>query len=206
MNLRTCAGFPRISSSSWRREIRERIISTASVNGGHLAPHLGVVELTLAVHYVFNTPEDLLVWDVGHQTYAHKLDYRPAGPAFPTIRKKGGLSGYPRAVAKVPTTPSAWATVRRRSRPRWAWPKSSRPPEGRERKRRRRDRRRRHDRPAWLSRRWPMHAGHLGRDLVVDPERQQACRSRPTWALSRPTSTASSPTACTTAPRATWKA
>ncbi len=76
-------------------EIRERIISTAAAGGGHLAPHLGVVEMTLAIHYVFDTPHDLLVWDVGHQTYAHKL-VTGRRDRFDTIRKKDGLSGYPR--------------------------------------------------------------------------------------------------------------
>lgn len=76
-------------------EIRERIIAIASVNGGHLAPHLGVVELTLAIHYVFDTDRDQLIWDVGHQTYAHKL-VTGRRTSIETIRKKGGLSGYPR--------------------------------------------------------------------------------------------------------------
>lgn len=76
-------------------EIRQRIIATASVNGGHLAPHLGVVELTIALHYVFDADDDMLVWDVGHQCYAHKL-LTGRRDALPTIRKKGGLSGYPR--------------------------------------------------------------------------------------------------------------
>lgn len=76
-------------------EIRARIISTAAVNGGHLAPHLGVVELTLAVHYVFDTETDQLIWDVGHQSYAHKL-LTGRRDRFETIRKKGGLSGYPK--------------------------------------------------------------------------------------------------------------
>ena len=54
-------------------EIRQKIIETVSKTGGHLAPSLGVVELTIALHYVFNTPEDKIIWDVGHQAYAHKL-------------------------------------------------------------------------------------------------------------------------------------
>jgi 1-deoxy-D-xylulose-5-phosphate synthase len=54
-------------------EIRERIVETVSKTGGHLAPSLGVVELTLAIHYVFDTPDDKIIWDVGHQAYAHKL-------------------------------------------------------------------------------------------------------------------------------------
>lgn len=77
------------------QEIRDRIIATASTNGGHLAPHLGVVELTLAIHYVFDTDDDMLVWDVGHQCYAHKL-VTGRRDQLHTIRKKGGLSGYPK--------------------------------------------------------------------------------------------------------------
>jgi 1-deoxy-D-xylulose-5-phosphate synthase len=55
------------------QEIRENIIKTVSNNGGHLASNLGVVELTLALHYVFDTPKDKIIWDVGHQCYAHKM-------------------------------------------------------------------------------------------------------------------------------------
>lgn len=77
------------------REIRERIIATASQNGGHLAAHLGVVDLTLALHYVFDTDRDKVVWDVGHQAYAHKI-ITGRRDQFHTIRKKGGLSAYPK--------------------------------------------------------------------------------------------------------------
>ncbi|MBC7344146.1 MAG: 1-deoxy-D-xylulose-5-phosphate synthase, partial [Clostridia bacterium] len=55
------------------REIRETILRTVSSNGGHLAPNLGVVELTIALHRVFDSPRDKIIWDVGHQCYAHKL-------------------------------------------------------------------------------------------------------------------------------------
>src|SRR5579884_448255 len=74
-------------------EIRREIIEKVSVKGGHLAPNLGVVELTMALHYVFNTPEDLLVWDIGHQAYVHKL-LTGRRDRFQTIRQFGGLSGY----------------------------------------------------------------------------------------------------------------
>jgi 1-deoxy-D-xylulose-5-phosphate synthase len=74
-------------------EIRREIIETVSVKGGHLAPNLGVVELTMALHYVFNTPDDLLVWDIGHQAYVHKL-LTGRRDRFHTIRQFGGLSGY----------------------------------------------------------------------------------------------------------------
>src|ERR1700730_12185330 len=74
-------------------EIRREIIEKVSVKGGHLAPKLGVVELTMALHYVFNTPDDLLVWDIGHQAYVHKL-LTGRRERFHTIRQFGGLSGY----------------------------------------------------------------------------------------------------------------
>jgi 1-deoxy-D-xylulose-5-phosphate synthase len=76
-------------------EIREIIVSTVSENGGHLASNLGVVELTIALHRVFNSPEDKIVWDVGHQCYAHKLLTGRYG-VFPLLRKAGGLAGFPR--------------------------------------------------------------------------------------------------------------
>jgi 1-deoxy-D-xylulose-5-phosphate synthase len=76
-------------------EIREVIIETVSKVGGHLAPCLGVVELTLAIHYVFNTPEDKLVWDVGHQAYAHKL-ITGRRDQFHTLRQYKGISGFPK--------------------------------------------------------------------------------------------------------------
>jgi len=76
-------------------EIREEIIRTVSKVGGHLASNLGVVELTLALHYVFNTPRDRLVWDVGHQTYTHKL-ITGRRQNFHTLRQFGGICGFPR--------------------------------------------------------------------------------------------------------------
>lgn len=76
-------------------EVRNEIICTVSSNGGHLAPNLGAVELTLALHYVFDAPEDLIVWDVGHQAYAHKLITGRRG-RFHTIRTHGGISGFPK--------------------------------------------------------------------------------------------------------------
>jgi len=76
-------------------EIRQRIIETVSRNGGHLAPSLGVVELTLALHYVFDTPRDKILWDVGHQAYAHKL-ITGRRDRFHTLRQFGGLSGFPK--------------------------------------------------------------------------------------------------------------
>jgi 1-deoxy-D-xylulose-5-phosphate synthase len=74
-------------------EIRREIIEKVSVKGGHLAPNLGVVELTMALHHAFNTPQDMLVWDIGHQAYVHKL-LTGRRDRFHTIRQFGGLSGY----------------------------------------------------------------------------------------------------------------
>ena len=75
-------------------ELRHFIIDTVSQNGGHLAPNLGTVELTLALYSVFSFPEDKLVWDVGHQAYTHKI-LTGRRDAFKTLRKKGGITGFP---------------------------------------------------------------------------------------------------------------
>ncbi len=75
------------------RELRERIIQVVSKNGGHLASSLGAVELTLALHYVFDLPKDTLIWDVGHQAYAHKL-LTGRNQAFDTLRQYKGISGF----------------------------------------------------------------------------------------------------------------
>jgi len=76
-------------------EIRDKILQTVSANGGHLSSSLGVVELTIALHYVFDAPRDRIVWDVGHQAYAHKL-LTGRRRAFSTLRQFGGISGFPR--------------------------------------------------------------------------------------------------------------
>ncbi|MDR1618070.1 MAG: 1-deoxy-D-xylulose-5-phosphate synthase [Treponema sp.] len=76
-------------------EIRGIIVSTVSRTGGHLASNLGVVELTVALHRVFNSPEDKIVWDVGHQCYAHKL-LTGRREAFSGLRRAGGLAGFPK--------------------------------------------------------------------------------------------------------------
>ena len=76
-------------------EIREEIVSVCSQTGGHLAPSLGVVELTLALHYAFDTPRDKIIWDVGHQAYAHKL-ITGRRDRFRTLRQEGGISGFPK--------------------------------------------------------------------------------------------------------------
>lgn len=76
-------------------QLRTRIIEVIAAHGGHLGASLGVVELTIALHYVFNTPDDILVWDVGHQCYAHKL-LTGRSEAFAHIRQQGGISGFPK--------------------------------------------------------------------------------------------------------------
>jgi len=75
-------------------EIRHELIKTVSLNGGHLASSLGVVELTVALHRIFNSPEDKIVWDVGHQCYAHKL-LTGRRESFCTLRQYNGISGFP---------------------------------------------------------------------------------------------------------------
>lgn len=86
-------GLPQLKKLA--AEIREEILATVSTNGGHLAPSLGVVELTLALHIVFNMPKDKIIWDVGHQCYAHKL---VAGRrhVFSSLRRSEGISGFPK--------------------------------------------------------------------------------------------------------------
>lgn len=81
-------------------ELRHFIIDTVSQNGGHLAPNLGTVELTLALYSVFSFPTDKLVWDVGHQAYSHKI-LTGRRDAFSTLRKKGGITGFPNRFESV---------------------------------------------------------------------------------------------------------
>src|SRR2546422_1283853 len=75
-------------------EIREFIVQATSVNGGHLGSNLGAVELTLAVHRVFESPRDIILWDTGHQAYVHKI-VTGRREQFSSLRQAGGLSGYP---------------------------------------------------------------------------------------------------------------
>ena len=85
--------FSQKELSALSSELRQKIISVVGSNGGHLASNLGAVELTVALHRVFQTPKDAIVWDVSHQCYAHKLlTGRFSG--FETIRQKDGLSGF----------------------------------------------------------------------------------------------------------------
>lgn len=82
------------------REIRELIIKTVAETGGHLAPSLGTVELTLALHYFYHSPKDKIIWDVGHQTYAHKI-ITGRRDKFCTLRQLGGISGFPKRAESV---------------------------------------------------------------------------------------------------------
>ena len=77
------------------KELRDFIIDIISVKEGHLGASLGVIELTIALHYVFNTPDDLLIWDVGHQAYGHKI-LTGRRETFHTNRQLGGISGFPK--------------------------------------------------------------------------------------------------------------
>lgn len=85
----------RIQLHQLANELRQYIVDVVSVHGGHFAASLGVVELTVALHYVFNTPYDQLVWDVGHQAYGHKI-LTGRRERFVTNRKKNGISGFPK--------------------------------------------------------------------------------------------------------------
>src|SRR4051812_32626556 len=75
-------------------EVREFLVDQIAKTGGHLSPNLGVVELTFALHRVFDSPRDAIVWDTGHQAYVHKM-ITGRTAAFPTLRQRDGLSGYP---------------------------------------------------------------------------------------------------------------
>src|SRR6202012_2744167 len=76
-------------------ELRNFVLDSVSQTGGHLSSNLGTVELTIALHYVFDTPRDRIVWDVGHQTYPHKLRTGRRDQMH-SLRQRGGISGFPR--------------------------------------------------------------------------------------------------------------
>ncbi|HBG51211.1 MAG TPA: 1-deoxy-D-xylulose-5-phosphate synthase, partial [Gammaproteobacteria bacterium] len=86
--------LPESSLSAVAAELRGYLIETIGKSGGHFAANLGTVELTIALHYIFETPEDRLVWDVGHQTYPHKI-LTGRREALSTIRKLHGLAPFP---------------------------------------------------------------------------------------------------------------
>src|SRR4029077_21204654 len=86
--------IPREELPKVAEELRDYLITVISQVGGHLASSLGAVELTLALHYIFDAPKDKIVWDVGHQAYGHKvLTGRP--DRLPPVRQYGGISGFP---------------------------------------------------------------------------------------------------------------
>jgi len=85
--------LPRRELRQLAAELRHEIVTNVTVTGGHLASNLGVVELTIALHRVFDSPRDKIIWDVGHQSYVHKL-LTGRREQFPTLRQQGGLSGY----------------------------------------------------------------------------------------------------------------
>jgi 1-deoxy-D-xylulose-5-phosphate synthase len=88
-------GLPQEELPALAGEVRQEIIDVVSKTGGHFASSLGVVDLTIALHYAFDTPMDRIVWDVGHQAYAHKILTGRRGQ-FPTLRQHGGISGFPK--------------------------------------------------------------------------------------------------------------
>ena len=85
-------GLSRVELSELCSELRELLVSRVTENGGHLASNLGVVELSVALHRVFDSPKDKIVWDVGHQSYVHKL-LTGRRERFPSLRQYQGLSG-----------------------------------------------------------------------------------------------------------------
>ena len=87
--------LPRAQLKQLATELRDHVLQSVSQTGGHLSSNLGTVELTVALHYVFNTPHDRLVWDVGHQTYPHKI-LTGRRDQMHTLRQLGGISGFPR--------------------------------------------------------------------------------------------------------------
>jgi 1-deoxy-D-xylulose-5-phosphate synthase len=87
--------LPRHDLKALADEVRQQVLDTVSQTGGHLGSNLGTVELTVALHYVFNTPYDRIVWDVGHQTYPHKI-LTGRRERMPTLRQLGGIAGFPK--------------------------------------------------------------------------------------------------------------
>ena len=100
-------------------ELRDYLINNAAANGGHFSAGLGTVEITIALHYLLNTPHDRIVWDTGHQTYPHKV-LTGRRDALPKIRKKGGISGFPKRSDRLCWfCPEVWAATRPAKPRRW---------------------------------------------------------------------------------------
>jgi hypothetical protein len=147
-------------------ELRAFLVESVSKTGGHLSSNLGTVELTVALHYVFDTPEDRMVWDVGHQTYAHKILTGRARHG--ALRMKDGVSGFPaRSESEYDTFGVGHSPPR--SPPRWAWP--SPPAQGRGAARGGGHRRRRDDRRHGL--RGAQQRRRDGRQPAGHPQRQR---------------------------------
>ena len=96
----TLRSYPRQALPALAAELRDYLLHSVASTGGHLSSNLGTVELTLALHYVFNTPQDRIVWDVGHQTYPHKI-ITGRRERMATLRQLGGLSGFPQRAESV---------------------------------------------------------------------------------------------------------
>jgi 1-deoxy-D-xylulose-5-phosphate synthase len=120
--------LPRAQLKQLADELREFVLDSVSKTGGHLSSNLGTVELTIALHYVFNTPRPL-VWDVGHQTYPHKI-LTGRRDAWPRCASSAACRAF--RARRERTTPSARRTRPPASRPRWAWRWP--PPKGEDRK------------------------------------------------------------------------
>ena len=101
------------------QEIRSFLIESTSVTGGHLASNLGVVELTMAMYLAFQPPKDKIIWDVGHQSYTHKI-LSGRKNAFAELRRFGGIAGFPKR-GRAPATPSIRATPRPPFLREWEW-------------------------------------------------------------------------------------
>jgi len=120
--IKTPADLRRLKSSQLRQladELRQETVDAVAVTGGHLGAGLGVIELTVALHYVFNTPEDRLVWDVGHQAYPHKI-LTGRRDRIRTLRQAADFPASPSA-PRANTTPSGRRTPPLRSRLGSAW-------------------------------------------------------------------------------------
>ena len=120
--INTPADLRRLDESRLRQvadELRQETIDAVSITGGHLGAGLGVVELTVALHYLFDTPNDRIVWDVGHQAYPHKI-LTGRRDRIRTLRTGGGLSGFTKR-SESDYDPFGAATPRPRSPPASAW-------------------------------------------------------------------------------------
>ncbi len=112
--------LPRAELKVLADELRAFVLDSVAKTGGHLSSNLGTVELTVALHYVFNTPHDRVVWDVGHQTYPHKI-LTGRRDRMDTLRQLGGFRAF-RSAPRASTTPLAPPIPAPSFRPHWAWP------------------------------------------------------------------------------------